>query len=108
VCSPGSTECSSGTQYIQCNSSGAWGSPTACTYVCNGTGPGSGCGGVCTPGTKRCSGAYIQTCSSSGAWANSITCSVCNGVSGECGTCLGAPTCLMEVTVGYSEECECP
>jgi hypothetical protein len=108
VCAPGTTECTSGTQQALCNSSGAWGTPTTCTFVCTG----SACGGTCTPGTTRCSSlgkfAYIQTCSSSGTWVNSTTCSVCNGVSAECSTCLGAPTCLVEVTMGYTEVCECP
>ena len=53
-----------------------------CTFVCTG----GQCGGVCTPGARRCGANGVpETCSAAGAWQGGAACPfVCTG-SGVCG-----------------------
>jgi formylglycine-generating enzyme len=53
----------------------------------------SACQGVCTPGTKQCSGNGIQTCDVNGAWPAVVACPSINPVCSGPGVCGQPPSC---------------
>lgn len=70
-CAPGSTQCSSPNERIECGIDALWSQPIACPYVCaEGT-----CTGECSPGATECAtSTRIRTCSEVGIWTDPIDC----------------------------------
>jgi hypothetical protein len=74
-CSPGATECASGTEVETCTPSGQWGTRTTCPYACTS----GGCGGVCVPGATQCYGTmWVETCGLNGTWGGMMKCGNCD------------------------------
>jgi hypothetical protein len=126
VCSPGATQCGTGSQanYVQtCDGSGEWQTATnPCTDVCSA----GQCGGNCSPGQTECGTSNnVLTCPASGTWPTtggtsctsqgkacvatgttgnpSAACSgsCVPGVPGTCGSCgKGTETCTASGTPG--------
>jgi hypothetical protein len=126
ACSPGTTQCGTGSmaKYVQtCDGTGAWTTATvACTDVCSA----GQCAGNCAPGQTECGTSNnVLTCPTSGSWPTSggtsctgqgkaciqtgttgnpsATCggSCVPGVQGACGPCgKGTETCTASGTPG--------
>ncbi len=76
ACTAGQTKCANSTQVENCTN-GQWGTPTSCTNACIGTGVGSGCGGMCVPGTATCAdNTHNETCGNNGVYGQPVACAV--------------------------------
>jgi formylglycine-generating enzyme len=105
ACTPNSKRCDPvNTNSAElCNSSGQWGTPTACV---NQTCVDGACQGECVYGQKRCDAAGskgVQTCDATGYWSSPTACAtsaLC--VSGECVPCggTGGPA-MVGLPIGY-------
>jgi hypothetical protein len=84
-----------------CGSDGAWGDPSACTFVCDeGL---QACGGECKPGTpNQCSGKKVQSCQANGTWKDEQDCGSVPCTQGVCKACT--PT-TKQCNAGKPQTC---
>lgn len=90
-CVEGAAQCVAATPSTQrqvCSSSGTWGTPTNCPFVCTGNGV---CAGSCAPGDRDCNGNTPRQCNDSGSWVAETACNATTPCQGE-GVCQSCPT----------------
>src|SRR5262249_19288645 len=105
-CRPGQTRCVAAdagtftTPGQTCDATSHWGAVSTCTFVCSATA--QDCDGVCTPGSKRCSGSVIETCGNDGFWKPGTNCGAVPCTGGECKPCTENAT---QCNAGAPQKC---
>jgi len=83
-CAPGSAQCASPTERVECGIDARWSQPVGCPNICTE----GACAGECRPGTTECATTTrVRTCSDLGSWSEPVDCAAaCVGTScgGEC------------------------